>query len=193
MWSNGFPTKISAKRNRRDRVVWKEMCKKRLYKALRRFYAPKCRALPTGLHPDFIKFFSKWSNMWSNGFPTEISAKQKHRGGVVWKGICGKRLCEALWRFCAPKCRALPTGLHPDFYEFFSKWSNLWSNGFPTEISAKQKHRDDVVWKGMCNKPLCKALRRFYAPKWSAIPIPPRPMFTKILYNKNRDLSSTER
>ena len=154
---------------------------------------PKCRALPTGLHPDFIKFFSKWSNMWSNGFPTEISAKQKHRGGVVWKGICGKRLCEALWRFCAPKCRALPTGLHPDFYEFFSKWSNLWSNGFPTEISAKQKHRDDVVWKGMCNKPLCKALRRFYAPKWSAIPIPPRPMFTKILYNKNRDLSSTER
>ena len=82
---------------------------------------PKCRALPTGLHPDFIKFFSKWSNMWSNGFPTKISVKRKSRDGVVWKDMCDKQLCKALRRFYAPKCRALPTGLHPDFYEIFFK------------------------------------------------------------------------
>ncbi len=62
MWSNGFPTKISVKQNRRDDVVWKGMCNKPLCKALRRLYAPKCRALPTGLHPDFYEFFLKVVN-----------------------------------------------------------------------------------------------------------------------------------
>ena len=62
MWSDGFSTKISTRQNRRNRVVWKEICEKPLCKALRRFYAPKCRALPTGLHPDFYEFFLKVVN-----------------------------------------------------------------------------------------------------------------------------------
>lgn len=62
MWSDGFSTKISAKQKRRDGVVWKEMYEKPLCKALRRLYAPKCRALLTGLHPDFYEFFLKVVN-----------------------------------------------------------------------------------------------------------------------------------
>ena len=44
---------------------------------------PNVAPCQLGYTPIFMKFFSKWSNMWSDGFSTKISAKQKRRDGVV--------------------------------------------------------------------------------------------------------------
>ena len=94
---------------------------------------PNVAPCQLGYTPIFMKFFSKWSNMWSDGFSTKISAKQKRRDGVVWKGMYEKPLCKALRRLYAPKCGALPTALHPDSLIF--KSSNIWSNKFLTSFS----------------------------------------------------------
>ncbi len=41
----------------------------------------------------------------------------------------------------------------------------MWSNEILTEISVRRKRHDDVLLRGMCDKRLNQALRRFYAPE----------------------------
>ncbi len=41
----------------------------------------------------------------------------------------------------------------------------MWSNEILTEISVRQKCRNSVLSRGMCDKRLNKALRGFYAPE----------------------------
>ena len=122
------------------------------------------------------RFFSpriwcKWSSMWSKRFLTEILSYRKHRDSVVSKAMCHKRLCNALQRFYAPERSALPNWATSRLFNFspqiWCKWSNMWSKRFLTKISARQNCHNGVVSKEMCNKRLCNALQRFYAPEES--------------------------
>ncbi len=98
-------------------VCPKALQAERLRKHLGHVYAPKCRALPTEPHPDFIQFylkiFRKWSTMWSSGILTENLEKQKRHGAVCPKALCAERLCKRLGCIYAPKLRALPAAPHP--------------------------------------------------------------------------------
>ena len=109
MWSKGFLTEILSYRKRRDNVVSKAMCHKQLYNALRGFYAPERSALPNWATSRLLNFspriWWKWSSMWSKRFPTKISARRNRRNDVVSKGMCDKRLCNALQQFYAPEER----------------------------------------------------------------------------------------
>ena len=69
--------------------------------------------------PIVIKLWScKWSNLWSNTFLTAIFCFPNRPKIARLKGFLRFSLLHGANTVYAPKCRALPTALHPDIFDF---------------------------------------------------------------------------
>ena len=67
---------------------------------------------------EFLRFFRKWSNLWSDRFFVFVLEKRMCEKVSIYKGFqaFGKPATES--RLHAPKARALPTALHPEIFNF---------------------------------------------------------------------------
>ena len=90
--------------------------------------------------PIVIKLWlCKWSNLWSNTFLTAIFCFPNRPKSARLKGFLRFLISGGASTVYAPKCGALPTGLHPDIQflslyhggeenqRFFCLWSFMWS------------------------------------------------------------------
>ena len=88
-------------------------------------HAPKPPALPAAPHPDIYSIFQvfawKWDKLWSNANSTQFYVFIKCRKSAPLKAFRDFRKISAITARHAPKCRALPTALHPENIVFYTQ------------------------------------------------------------------------